>query len=545
MVLATIASPEENLDARFPLNKQTAFIGAIRHGTGTGPGAKHWRWADGAAWGYANWARGEAPKASFGNLSLSLPGVRGWCPIRGWPPWTSCCGRDLFTERATLETALLTKEKLKRYEELRGDWFRFSLVFGVVHGCTVTQLSYASTLQGARLANISLATLYFCYTVSALCLADDFVRKEGPLRSVLAGLASYLALGLSYALYAAAPGWFTSAFVVACAVVAGAGGGLIWVAQSTHFARTAYDAGGPAPIAFASSFAFWYITLEGVIKLTIACILVAYANLWVAISVIFLLSFSAYAVLYLFPERCGFEVDAAAPPRRLRDFAHTCAAVDFDALTAVARAHAADRRIPLLSPQWLAFGFSSSVFTSWFCGKVSEKRDEAVVGFASATLSFVAGAASPLLGRLASSVGRGAPVAVAVAGYGALCGLMLGCGSIDGITSWGTVWVYAGLQGVARSAFEGTAKMIVVEQFKGNATQLTNRAMASVYFHMGVSSMVTFLCLEVAQFGGLALTFGGFAVLLGAGYVAAEDHTARLEGQPEPPPPAPQQQGLA
>jgi hypothetical protein len=122
---------------------------------------------------------------------------------------------------------------------------------------------------------------------------------------------------------------------------------------------------------------------------------------------------------------------------------------------------------------------------------------------------------------------------------------MLGCGSIDGITSWGTVWVYAGLQGVARSAFEGTAKMIVVEQFKGNATQLTNRAMASVYFHMGVSSMVTFLCLEVARFGGLALTFGGFAVLLGAGYVAAEDHTARLEGQPEPPPPAPQQQGLA
>ena len=141
--------------------------------------------------------------------------------------------------------------------------------------------------------------------------------------------------------------------------------------------------------------------------------------------------------------------------------------------------------------------------------------------------------------------GRGAPVAVAVAGYGALCGLMLGCGSIDGITGWGTVWVYAGLQGVARSAFEGTAKMIVVEQFKGNATQLTNRAMASVYFHMGVSSMVTFLCLEVARFGGLALTFGGFAVLLGAGYVAAEDHTARLEGQPEPPPPAPQQQGLA
>ena len=99
-----------------------------------------------------------------------------------------CCGRDLFTERATLETALLTKEKLKRYEELRGDWFRFSLVFGVVHGCTVTQLSYASTLQGAMLASYSLSTLYLFYTLCALCLSDAFIAREGPLRSVLAGL---------------------------------------------------------------------------------------------------------------------------------------------------------------------------------------------------------------------------------------------------------------------------------------------------------------------------------------------------------------------
>ena len=120
-----------------------------------------------------------------------------------------------------------------------------------------------------------------------------------------------------------------------------------------------------------------------------------------------------------------------------------------------------------------------------------------------------------------------------------------GTGTGPGAKHWrwadGAAWGYANW--ARGEVFLGTNR--ARKQFKGNATQLTNRAMASVYFHMGVSSMVTFLCLEVARFGGLALTFGGFAVLLGAGYVAAEDHTARLEGQPEPPPPAPQQQGLA
>lgn len=89
--------------------------------------------------------------------------------------------------------------------------------------------------------------------------------------------------------------------------------------------------------------------------------------------------------------------------------------------------------------------------------------------------------------------------------------------------------------------------MIVVEQFK--RTDLTNRAMASVYFHMGIASMITFLCLAYGEFGGIALSFCGFAVAIAAGYVASEDVTARrlddVDDDDAPPPPANEESGLA
>ena len=221
------------------------------------------------------------------------------------------------------------------------------------------------------------------------------------------GLASYLVLSLSYGLYALAPGWFSTFFVVFCSALAGAGGSLIWVAQSTHFAATAKAAGGPAPIAFASLFAFWYISLEGLVKISVATILyLTDDTVWIALALLFAVSALAYFALYYFPAACGFAPEGGYQRRTVRDLVDTVTTFDFAALTAVARAHFHDARIPLLSPQWLAFGFSSSVFTSWYCGLVSEKRNDAAVGFSSAVLSFVAGGASPLFGKLAHKSAR-------------------------------------------------------------------------------------------------------------------------------------------
>ena len=65
--------------------------------------------------------------------------------------------------------------------------------------------------------------------------------------------------------------------------------------------------------------------------------------------------------------------------------------------------------------------------------------------------------------------GRGAPVAVAVAGYGAMGGTMLALGSLDAVSTWTTIWVFAALQGVARCAFENTSK---TARDKGCSTSL-------------------------------------------------------------------------
>ena len=100
-----------------------------------------------------------------------------------------CCA-DMFSDDASqLHSALLgKKEDIANYRARKADWTRFSIVFGVSHGVMVTELIYASTLQGAMLASYSLSTLYLFYTLCALCLSDAFIAREGPLRSVLAGL---------------------------------------------------------------------------------------------------------------------------------------------------------------------------------------------------------------------------------------------------------------------------------------------------------------------------------------------------------------------
>ena len=48
----------------------------------------------------------------------------------------------------------------------------------IAHGCVVTLITYASTVQGTELANCGLAAFYARYTLSALTFATVFVRQR-------------------------------------------------------------------------------------------------------------------------------------------------------------------------------------------------------------------------------------------------------------------------------------------------------------------------------------------------------------------------------
>ena len=61
--LASIKSREELQFIQQQICGQPAWIGAVRHGSGNGPGAANWRWSDGTQWEFTNWAGGEPNNA--------------------------------------------------------------------------------------------------------------------------------------------------------------------------------------------------------------------------------------------------------------------------------------------------------------------------------------------------------------------------------------------------------------------------------------------------------------------------------------------------
>ena len=101
----------------------------------------------------------------------------------------------LFADRPALLKDLDNDEaRVIEYERVRDRWFAFTVPFSIAHGCVVTLITYASTVQGTELANCGLAAFYACYTLSALTLATVFVDREGPRRSMLIGFGAYCVL---------------------------------------------------------------------------------------------------------------------------------------------------------------------------------------------------------------------------------------------------------------------------------------------------------------------------------------------------------------
>ena len=61
---------------------QTVWIGAVRHGSGNGPGANHWHWSSGESWAYTKWCRGEPNNYEGREDRVQMYGRR---ELR--PPW--------------------------------------------------------------------------------------------------------------------------------------------------------------------------------------------------------------------------------------------------------------------------------------------------------------------------------------------------------------------------------------------------------------------------------------------------------------------------
>lgn len=418
---------------------------------------------------------------------------------------------------------------LPAYATTRKTWILFCCVFGVLHGCAVTSMVYASSLQGKNLSSASLGAFFAAYTIAALFIATDVVRRVGVLHALLAGFCGYVFLAASYLSYEILGGGAVAdAVVILASIVAGVGGATLWVGQTQHYAQASAAHAEvqqiPAKEAsadFAMLFAVIYVTMEACVKVATAVALRLGATLEGATAG--LVGVGACATAFFVHDR--IELGLARGPRGKpsSDVGKS--------LRAVALAHVADTRLWLLAPLPLGFGFSSALFTDWVDGLVDEKRGATAVAVCSTVTTVTAGVAAILLAGAAKKGGPRAPVAVAFSSY-AVLGIICLANSTSDLMRWRQLVLLFALQGVNRAVFENSTKHIYVEFFRG--TPCAAAALASIYVHSGFASTITYFTLfsETKGLGGATLIAFAAAIAFGFGAAERRPRPKSIDGDP-------------
>lgn len=113
-----------------------------------------------------------------------------------------------------------------------------SLCFSLNHGCVTSCLALASAQLGPKLGGYSSGVLYAFYTLTALLLAPDVVRRLGSKGALDWGLFLYCAYVGSYAVALVCPSLRWPA-VLFGAALGGLAAGWNWTAQGDFFGRAA------------------------------------------------------------------------------------------------------------------------------------------------------------------------------------------------------------------------------------------------------------------------------------------------------------------
>mmetsp|Transcript_6567 Transcript_6567/g.27594 ORF Transcript_6567/g.27594 Transcript_6567/m.27594 type:complete len:533 (-) Transcript_6567:89-1687(-) len=428
----------------------------------------------------------------------------------------------------------------------RGAWIRFSVAFGLIHGCAVCAMTYASTFIGPELASKTLSVFYATYTVSTLAIAEGFATAVGTPAAMLTGFVAYMTLLGAYGAYGALGDspyeTLGAAIVTAASVVGGVGGAFIWIAQTMLYGAAA---GTELKNEFATIFATLYVSLEAFAKIAVALGLWAGWRETEAITLLVVASALTWGAVVVAPELFGLTFGVTTrrtttPGRRRSDerrydyygsskkvpsalsrtekqkMPHaaqqaSATSVMVRSVARVARAHVAERRIVTLAPLPLAFGFAEGFYTEWMTSHVAARRGGWAVGVASSVTTVVAGGAALGLGGLTARYGRPFAVGAAVATYVATAALLLGVPSVDVLARWAFLAPAFALEGVNRAVFENSTKFVYADTFHLDNPH-RSAAFAAIYFHSGLSSAVAFALVDAMD---LARAGIGFVLLAG------------------------------
>jgi MFS family permease len=332
-----------------------------------------------------------------------------------------------------------------------------SILFSANHGAVVSCLSLASARLG-DLGSMQNSILYFSYTFSALFGATYIIKRFGPKTSLIAGMWIYCIYVGCFVLATTFPAIKEGAVLVG-GFIGGLGGGFLWTAQGSYFARAAQEYASlklvsvaEATSLFAGIFAGIYLAEEVIMRLFSSLMIEtlnwSWSNVFVGYTII---SVTATIAMFL---TVDYKMTEGGRRSNSSQSSLYKATVTFRMLIS-------DPKMKYMIPLCAVFGLSSVFVITFVSSEVVRlalnDENSIYIGVLTSVTSAVAGVMSVVFGFVSRKIGNGIILIIGCVSFFMVSFLFFVVPDLDRWGMFGLLLVYA-LQGLGRSTFEGALK---------------------------------------------------------------------------------------
>ncbi len=391
-------------------------------------------------------------------------------------------------------------------ETLYRNFVLMTIAFSLNHGAVTSCLAYASTELGDLLGSYSSGILFVCFAITSFFLAKPVVSMIGPKNGLIIGVIGYsvyvvgFVLSIIFIYLSNDLEWITT---VISALIGGFAGGLLWTAQGRIFSRHSklYGEVNRLPVTnvtsnFAGLFALIFLGTEMALKLVATVIFLVLPS--GAPFIVFFL-YTAIAVVSCFSITMLNDLD----DKGTWDISYVAISAH---VGAAAKLVYKDKRMALIVPFQLAFGFTSSFVPYYVFGTViadSPNLGETYIGLLSAIIVFIGAITSIPASYLSNLYGK--LVVVIVGGFCfAAAGFAFFLTSDESLGTWSYIIPLVVIYGIGRGVWESTNKAAIADFFV-ESPDLVTSAYASTAFFAGYGSAMgffTFASLDRLQMAG-------------------------------------------
>ena len=390
---------------------------------------------------------------------------------------------------------------------LRRNFWAMSVAFALNHGCVTVCLAYASSMLGNNMGSVSSGCLYVSYAASAFLLAKPLVAAVGPKNGLSFGVIGYclytfcFLLAVMFLEVTTSVSWM---FSVVGGIIGGVAGGLLWTAQGRYFARSAtlYAQRLQLPLENVNAdmiaiFATAFLGIETAAKLLATAFFLLFPT--AAPGVIF----SVYSLVAL----CSVGVVVYLEDLDETGYLSFSYRAVSEEAGKVARLMYLDRRLALLLPFQVAFGFASSFVPYYVFGTViddSPKLGSEWVGLLSAVIVLTGSAMALPSAWAANKFGK--PLVMSLGG---LCltvtGLVFFMFTDEQLGTWDAILPYLVIYGMGRGIWETINKAVIADFYASNPDTCTTAFAAATFFNGYASAMgyFTFASLSRLDMAGV------------------------------------------